>query len=83
MPISDAHKKANKKWNDANMKERYDRIQIVVKKGEREKIKAAAEQNGESVSGFIVRLIEAELERLSGERDNAGGGSGIPTPSDL
>ena len=42
MPISEAKKKANKKWNDENMKDRYDRIQIVVPKGQKGIIQAAA-----------------------------------------
>ena len=46
MPISEAKKKANKKWNDENMKDRYDRIQIVVPKGQKGIIQAAAEAMG-------------------------------------
>ena len=34
-PMSQARKDANKKWNDDNLKERYDRIQLVVYKGEK------------------------------------------------
>ena len=61
---TDAKRKANKKWNDANLKEKYDRIQLVVPKGVKDIIKAAADQTGESVNGFIWRLIQAELDRL-------------------
>lgn len=66
MAISEARKQANKKWNDANMKERYDRIQLVVPKGKKEKIQACVKANGkkESVNAFINRLIDAELKRL-------------------
>lgn len=60
MAISEAKKKANKKWNDANMKERYDRIQIVVPKGKKETIQNAL-KDGETVSGFINALINKEL----------------------
>ncbi len=66
MPLSDARKRANKKWNDANLKEKYDRIQLVVPKGQKERIQAAAAHTGESVNGFINRLIDAEIERLGG-----------------
>ena len=59
MPMSEAKRKANEKWNNANLKEKYDRIQLVVQKGKKEKIQA-----GESVNGFIWRLIQAELDRL-------------------
>ena len=72
MAISEAKKRANEKWNSEHMKERYDRIQIVVQKGKRERIQEAAKQNGETVSGMINRLIDSELERLQ-----AAGGSGI------
>lgn len=82
MPMSEAKRKANKKWNDANLKEKYDRIQLVVPKGEKESIQTAAQKTGESVNGFIWRLIQAELDRLGVERvaargfGNADGGSG-------
>ena len=76
---SEARIAANNRYNAKT----YDRINIAIPKGKKDEIKAIAEKNGESVNGFIVRLIEAELERLSGERDSTGGSSGIPTPSDL
>jgi uncharacterized protein (DUF1778 family) len=62
MPLSEAKKRSNKKWNDANMKERYDRIQLVVDKGEREKLSAHAEIKGESLSAFIKRAVYATME---------------------
>lgn len=70
-PISEAKKRANKKWNNENMKERYDRIQLVVPKGRKEVVQAAAKQNGESVNAFINRLIDAELDRLDNETGGA------------
>lgn len=60
MPMSDAKKKANKKWNDANLKVRYDRIQLVVPAGKKETIKNAL-KDGESVNGLINALIDKEL----------------------
>jgi hypothetical protein len=48
---------ANNKYNAAN----YDRINLVVKKGEKEKIKAQAERSGESVNGFLNRMLAAEV----------------------
>lgn len=39
----------------------YDRIGLMVPKGRKEEIKAYAESCGESVNGFINRLIEQEL----------------------
>lgn len=64
MAMSEAKKRANKKWNEENMKERYDRIQLVVPKGKKDVIQSAAQASGESVNAFINRLIDAELERL-------------------
>ena len=51
-------------YNNKFNKETYDRINVTVPKGKREIIKAAAQQTGESVNGFIWRLIQAELDRL-------------------
>lgn len=39
----------------------YDRIGLMVPKGRKEEIKAYAESCGESVNGFINRLIEQEM----------------------
>lgn len=61
--MSEAKKRANKKWNDANMKERYDRVQLVLPKGRKTALQAAAEQHGQSVNGFINSLIDEALER--------------------
>ena len=74
MPMSNAKREANKRWNDANLKEKYDRIQLVVPKGQKEVIQQAAQQTGESVNGFIWRLIQAELEKVGAD------GFGISEP---
>ena len=39
----------------------YDRIALQVKKGEKDQIKAHAEQRGESLNGFINRAIETTM----------------------
>ena len=41
----------------------YDRLSLYIPKGEREKIKAHAEQRGESVNGFIGRAIAEQMKR--------------------
>ena len=41
----------------------YDRINLTVPKGDKERIKAAADKRGESVNAFIQRAIKAEMER--------------------
>ena len=63
MPLSEARKRANKAWNDKNMNERYDHLHLVVEKGQKEKIKAAADTVGESVNTYIKRAIEARMEK--------------------
>ena len=62
MPISEARKRANKKWNDAHLKERYDRINIVVPKGKKEKIQSEAKKGNESISGYINRAIDLLMD---------------------
>lgn len=62
-PMSDARKAANKKWNDANLKEKYDRIQVVVPKGEKDIIKSYADKAGESISAYIVESVRQRMER--------------------
>lgn len=51
--------KAKNKYNAEN----YERISLVVDKGQKDIIKAHAEKNGESVNGFINRIIIEALER--------------------
>ena len=52
------------KWQNDYIERAYDRINLTVPKGEKEVIKSAATLCGESVNGFINRLIDAELVRL-------------------
>ena len=51
--ISEARHRANEKWNA----KAYDEIKVRVPKGDKEKIQAFAQENGETVNGFINRLI--------------------------
>ena len=45
-------------------KEKYDRIQVLVIKGDKEKIKAAAEKKGyKSTNDYIKALIYADIEK--------------------
>lgn len=62
-PMSEARKAANKKWNDANLKDKYDRIQLVVPKGEKDLIKTAADQVNESVSAYIYAAVRERMKR--------------------
>lgn len=63
MSMSEARKRANKKWNDANKKNLYDQIGILVPKGDGAIIKAAAERAGKSVSEYVRDAIAAQMSR--------------------
>lgn len=41
----------------------YDRINLTVPKGKKDEIKAHAEALGESVNGYIWRLIQEDMEK--------------------
>lgn len=54
---SAAQIKAAQKWQAANV----DRLSVVVPKGERDEIKAAAAAAGESVNAYIIAAIRARM----------------------
>ena len=60
-PISEARKRANKKWNDENQTKRYDRIQLVVPKGRKNDIDEFAKAQGESVNGLMNTLLREAM----------------------
>lgn len=57
--ISKSQQKAISKY----MKKSYDTTVIRFYKGQRDKIKAYAEKNGESLNGYINRLISEDMEK--------------------
>ena len=57
--VSKAQQKAVAKY----MKNNYDEIKVRVEKGKREIIKAAAEQAGESLNGYIKKAVDERMER--------------------
>jgi len=59
MSVSEAQKKASAKYNLKT----YDRIELKVKKGEKDSIKAHAEKQGESLNAFINRAISEAIAR--------------------
>ena len=61
--LSEAKKRANKKWNDANLKVKYDHIHIVSPKGYKNKIQEYAAERGESLNGYINRLVKEDMEK--------------------
>lgn len=48
------------KWNAKT----YDRISLFVPKGEKEKIKAAAEERGQSVNGLISEAVKEYIKNF-------------------
>lgn len=69
--LSEARKRANKKWNDANLSVKYDRIQIVVPKGRKATVEALAAARGESVNGLMNGLLRDAAEVSVEEWKNA------------
>lgn len=71
------------KWQNDYIDKTYDRINLTVPKGNKEVIKEAAARCGESVNGFINRLIDAEIGRLRCMKYMEGGGSGFSCQEDI
>ena len=57
MKYSDAQKEATMRYN----KKAYDRINVVVRKGRREEIKAFAASQGKSLNRFICDAIDYQM----------------------
>lgn len=57
MPVSEAQKKAKKKYEASA----YDMLGVRVKKGERDRIKAYAEGQGKSLNGFCKEAIYSAM----------------------
>lgn len=60
MKYSDAQKEATARYN----KKAYDRIDVVVKKGQRQVIKDFAASQGKSLNRFICDAIEAQMKKV-------------------
>lgn len=54
------------KWNA----KAYDRINLTIPKGEKERIQTAAKLNGESVNALINRVVFAEVEKIENKCDS-------------
>ena len=57
MPLSEAQKKAKKKYEASA----YETVTAILKKGERERIKAYAQSKGKSLNGFVVEAINTAM----------------------
>ena len=55
----DSQKEATARYN----KKAYDRINIIVKKGQRQVIKDFAASQGKSLNRFVCDLIEAKMNK--------------------
>ena len=83
-----AYKKTDKliKYNNQFNKDNYDRISLMIPKGKKEVIQLCAKVDGESVNGFINRLIDAEIDRMAASGivevgvDNTGTATADTTP---
>ena len=60
--ISEARKRANKKWNDENINTRYDHIHLALPAGYKDRLKSAADGAGEKVNEYIRKAIDQRLE---------------------
>lgn len=59
MSISEAQRRAVAKYNAKS----YDRIELKVKKGEKDKLKFYAKEHGESLNAFINRAIYEAMHK--------------------
>ena len=57
--ISEARRRANEKYNA----KAYDEMKVRVPKGRKAELQAHAEEQGESLNGFIVRAVDEAIER--------------------
>ena len=62
MPISEAHKRATRKYD----KKTYDKILVLFKKGEKEQIRTVAQKENKSVNGYITSVVMRDVaEKLN------------------
>ena len=61
MNYSDAQKEETARYN----KKAYDRIDVIVKKGQRQVIKDFAARQGKSLNRFICDAIEKEMNNAT------------------
>lgn len=81
MAISESRKKANQKWDAANL----DRVSLAMAKGKREEIKAAAAAAGESMNQYIIKSVDMRMNHNSPQEpaETHGGGRAILSPETL
>ncbi len=52
-------------YKEEYSRKNYDRIQLVIPKGEKDEIKKFSDKTGESVNAFIYRAIVERIAKLS------------------
>lgn len=63
-PASKAQQKAVHKY----VKNNYDRIELTVPKGKKDRIKSAAEASGKSLNGYINEAIDEKMQSEQEEK---------------
>ena len=71
MAISEAQRRAVAKYNAAN----YERVELRLKKGKKDTVKAHADSYGESLNEFVNRAIDCQMERDGAERPQEAAGA--------
>lgn len=59
MPMSEARKRANRKYND----KAYDRLEVKVPKGRKADLQTHAATHNESLNGFVNRAVDETIDR--------------------
>lgn len=59
---SEAQRRSTQKYRQ----NKVDQLAILVPKGEKEQIKAAAEKAGQSISQFVLQAVRERMERDNG-----------------
>ncbi len=59
MTVKESQIRATSKYNLAN----YDRVELRLPKGKKEKIKEHAESKGESINAFVNRAIDMAIAK--------------------
>lgn len=79
MAVSESRKKANLKWDAANL----DRVSIAMPKGMKDMVKAAAAVAGESMNQYIIGATEQRMNGLQQPAGSPQGMGAILTPETL
>lgn len=59
MPLTDAQRKANRKWRDENL----DKICLQYRKGMKDQWKQYAQERNLSLAKFVKRCVESYVEK--------------------